>query len=216
MNNNNAQEIIERIKARRCELGLSYQELSDRTGLSKSTLQRYETGDINNIPLSKIDILAKGLQVEPQYILGWERSETNTVSFDNIFPIETKRFPLLGEIACGQPIFVNEDRESYIQAGTNIQADFCLKCNGDSMKDARILDGDIVFIRKQPTVDNGQIAAVIIENEATLKRVFYYPESNKLVLSAANSLYEPLVYTGEELNRIRILGLAVAFQSDAI
>lgn len=82
------------------------------------------------------------------------------------------------------------------------------------MINARIYDGDIVFIRKQPIVENGEIAAVIVGDEATLKRVFFYPEKSKLVLNAENSKYEPLVYVGDELNQIRIIGKAVAFQSD--
>ena len=101
-------------------------------------------------------------------------------------------------------------------AGTDINADFCLKAKGDSMTGTRILDGDIIFIKQMPMVNNGEIAAVIIGDEATLKRVYYYPEKQKLVLQAENPKYEPLVYIGEELNEIRILGKAVAFQSDIV
>lgn len=133
--------------------------------------------------------------------------------FDNLFPIETKRFPLLGDIACGKPIMANEEKELYVEAGADIKADFCLRAKGDSMIGARIYDGDIVFIRKQEMVDNGEIAAVIIEDEATLKRVNYFPEKSLLILKAENSMYEDLVYTGEQLNYIIILGKAVAFQS---
>ncbi len=78
------------------------------------------------------------------------------------------------------------------------------------------MDGDIVFIRKTPIVENGSIAAVIIGDEATLKRVYYYPQQKKLILNAENPRYEPLVYIGEELDRICILGKAVAFQSDVL
>ena len=135
-------------------------------------------------------------------------------SFDNIHPITKKRFPMLGKIACGEPIFADEDHETYIEASDNIQADFCLTAKGDSMIGARIQDGDIVFIREQPMVNNGQIAAVIINDEATLKRWYYYPNQSKLVLTPENPAYEPLVYIGEELNTIRCLGLAVAFMSN--
>lgn len=108
----------------------------------------------------------------------------------------------------------NKAPEAYVEADLSIKADFCLRVKGDSMINARIYDGDIVFIRKQDSVENGEIAAVIIGDEATLKRVFYYPEDSKLVLQAENSKYEPFVYIGEELNRIKILGKAIAFQSD--
>lgn len=82
------------------------------------------------------------------------------------------------------------------------------------MINARILDGDIVFIRKQEMVENGEIAAVIIDDEATLKRVSYNKEKQILVLKAENTAFDDMIYTGEELNNIRILGKAIAFQSD--
>lgn len=132
----------------------------------------------------------------------------------NIRPVKTKRFRMIGEIACGQPIFADEDHESYVDASDQIQADWCLTAKGDSMTGARINDGDIVFIHEQPMVENGEIAAVIIGDEATLKRWYYYPEKGKLVLNAENPAYEPLVYVGEELNEIRCLGKAVCFMSN--
>lgn len=140
----------------------------------------------------------------------------DSLTFDNLFTIEKKKIPLLGDIACGKPIYADEDRESYVIAGTDINADFCLRARGDSMIGARILDGDIVFIQHMEMVNNGDIAAVIIGDEATLKRVYYYPEKGKLVLNPENPKYEPLVYVGEELNEIHILGKAIAFQSDVI
>lgn len=139
---------------------------------------------------------------------------TNKINSFDILPISKQKFPLLGNIACGKPIMANEDLESYVEIGTQINADFCLKTVGNSMINARIHDSDIVFIKKQSMVNNGEIAAVIINNETTLKRVYYYPERNKLVLNAENPKYEPLVYVGQELESIRILGRAVAFQSD--
>ena len=134
----------------------------------------------------------------------------------NIFPIELKKFPLLGEIACGQPIFTNEDRESYILSGTDINADFCLKAKGDSMINARIHDGDVVFIQKQDMVENGEIAAVVVngDSEATLKRFYYYREKAMLILKPENPSYEDLIYSGEELEQVHVLGKAIAFQSD--
>ncbi|MGM9681036.1 MAG: LexA family protein, partial [Eubacteriales bacterium] len=104
--------------------------------------------------------------------------------------------------------------ESYIDASSDIDADFCLTAKGDSMIGARIHDGDVVFIKQMPIVDNGQIAAVIIDDEATLKRWYYYPDKQKLMLIAENSAYEPLVYMGEELNSITCLGRAICFMSN--
>ena len=150
--------------------------------------------------------------------MGWDEPETEDIvssnKYNNVFPIKTHKIPLLGDIACGEPIFASEDKESYVLAGTDIRADFCLRACGDSMINARIYDGDIVFIREQPMVEKGEIAAVIINDEATLKRVYYYPEQNKIILNPENPAYEPFVYVGEELNSIRILGKAIAFQSD--
>lgn len=201
------------IKEQRLKNKLTLLEVANKLGIKEATMQRYESGEIKNIKHDTIVKLAKIFSCSPAYLMGWE-DEDDLPPYPNIYPIKTKKFPLLGEIACGEPIFATENRESYIEAGVDIKADFCLKAKGDSMINARIMDGDIVFIRKQPTVNNGQIAAVIIDDEATLKRVYYYPEKGKLMLQAENPNYEPLMYVGEELNQIHIIGLAVAFQSD--
>ena len=129
-----------------------------------------------------------------------------------VSPIKKRTFPLLGEIACGEPITANENLEVYVDAGADIEADFCLRAKGDSMSGARIYDGDIVFIRKQSMVDNGEIAAVIIDNEATLKRVSYYPQKNLLILKSENPKYEDFIFTDEQLENISIIGKAVFFQ----
>lgn len=147
-----------------------------------------------------------------------ERKENSDFAdtYDNIYKISKKKLPLLGTIACGEPIFASEDRESYVMVGMDINADFCLKCKGDSMINARIYDGDIVFIRKQDIVANGEIAAIIIEDEATLKRFYYYKEQNMVILKPENSKYEDIVLMGEQLEKVKVLGKAVAFQSDVV
>lgn len=120
--------------------------------------------------------------------------------------------PRLGAIACGTPILAEENHETTDFVPADIKCDFTLECKGDSMIDARILDGDIVYIRSQPTVENGEIAAVLVNsNEATLKRVFFY--ANKVMLQPANPNYEPLVFVNEEINQIKIIGKAVGFTS---
>lgn len=208
-----------RIRNRREELGLSQDELGKRLGYkSRSSINKIEL-DQRNLTQSKIKAIADALETTPAYIMGWDEpdqklDEENLKFFYNLFPIETKKFPLLGNIACGKPIFADEQFEAYVEGGANIKADFCLRAKGDSMIRARIYDGDIVFIRKQSMVDNGEIAAVVIDDEATLKRVNYYPEKNLLILKAENPDYEDLIYTGEQLDHIIILGKAVAFQSD--
>ena len=206
------------IKQRRIELGLTMADVAQSVGVSEATISRWESGDIANMKRDKIVSLAKALHVSPSFIMGWDEPETEDIvssnKYNNVFPIKTHKIPLLGDIACGEPIFASEDKESYVLAGTDIRADFCLRACGDSMINARIYDGDIVFIREQPMVEKGEIDAVIINDEATLKRVYYYPEQNKIILNPENPAYEPFVYVGEELNSIRILGKAIAFQSD--
>ena len=113
----------------------------------------------------------------------------------------------------GCPWDAEQTHESFINVADQLDADFCLKAHGDSMIGARIHDGDVVFIRSQSAVENGEIAAVIINDEATLKRVYYYPTEGKLVLSPENPRYAPLVYVGHELESVKIIGKAVAFQS---
>jgi len=209
-------DIGNRIKERREQLGITAETLGKRIGKAKTTIYRYESGFIESVPATVLDQIAKVLMTSPAYLMGWEDREPaeKEYTFTNILPITKQMIPLLGRVACGEPIFASEDRESYVEAGTSVKADFCLQCQGDSMSGARILDGDIVFCQRQDMVENGQIAAVIIGEAATLKRVFYYPEKGKLVLQAENPKYEPLVYVGDELNEIRIIGKAVAFQSD--
>lgn len=202
---------MERLKILRQKKNVLQKEVAEAINVSRTTYVKYENGDSE--PSHKILIqLAEYYDVSLDYLLGISNSPKGMLS--NIFPISKKKYRLLGEIACGKPIFADEDRESYVMSGTDIDADFCLKANGDSMSGARILDGDIVFIKEMPMVNNGDIAAVIIGDEATLKRVYYYQEQAKLILQAENPKYEPLVFIGEELNEIRILGRAVAFQSD--
>lgn len=206
-------EFKDKLKELRKNAKITQEQLANIIGVERSSVGKYESSSTipSNDTLCKI---AEYFHVSTDYLLGKEESHTEKIS--NIYPIKKKRLPLLGEIACGQPIFADEDRESYVMVGTDIDADFCLRAKGDSMIGARIMDGDIVFIKKMPIVNNGEIAAVIIDDEATLKRVFYYPEKQKLVLQAENSKYEPFIYVNEELNEIRILGKAVAFQSDII
>lgn len=207
----------ERIKEARIKKGYSQTELAQLLGYkSRSSINKIEVNE-REIPKSIILKLSEILDVTPAYLMGWESSnnlDSLMERFDNIRPVKLKKFPLLGEIACGEPIFADEDRESFVMADMDINADFCLTAKGDSMINARIQDGDIVFIKEMPMVDNGEIAAVIIDDEATLKRVYYYPEKNKLVLQAENPKYEPWVYVNEELNEIRILGKAVYFMSN--
>lgn len=195
---------------------MTQEELATKLGFqTKSAICKIEKNQ-RDVSQSTIAKLSKIFDVSPSYILGFEeRAEAPDLSRYGLRPIVKKRLPLLGNIACGEPKYADEDRESYIEAGADIEADFCLRANGDSMINARINDGDIVFIRSMPQVENGQIAAVIIDDEATLKRVYYYA-GKMIVLHAENPKYSDIVYEGADLDKVHILGLAVAFQSDVI
>lgn len=203
--------IYERIEQLRKAQKISQGKLEKELGFSNGSVSKWKNSTPTPERLQKI---ADYFNVTVDYLMTGE-NKTESPILSNIFPIELKRFPMIGKIACGKPKYANEDRESYIMAGTNINADFCLRASGDSMINARILDGDIVFIRKQDMVENGEIAAVVVNgDEATLKRVFYYQEQALLILRAENPVYEEMRFAGEALNQVHILGKAVAFQSD--
>lgn len=201
------------IRNRRKELGLTLLDVAKSCNVSEATVSRWESGDIGDMKRSRILSLSKVLKIPTSVIVGdYEEEKINT--YNNLYKLSKQSLPMLGSIACGVPIYADEERESYVMCGTDIKADFCLRCQGDSMINARINDGDIVFIRKQDAVNNGDIAAVIIEDEATLKRFFYYKEQGMVILRAENPKYKDIVLTGEQLNSITIIGKAIAFQSD--
>ena len=200
-----------KLKELRKSKGMTLDELAEIIGTSKQTIHRYENGIFTNVPPEKVESLANALGTTPGELMGWD-SEPLT-SYDNVMPMSVKSLPVLGDIACGMPIYADEKHESFVSVSDKFDADFCLTARGDSMIGARIYDGDIVFIRSQSTVENGEIAAVILGDEATLKRVYYYPNEGKLVLSPENPRYAPLVYVGRELENVKIIGKAVAFQS---
>ena len=180
-------------------------------GFSKATVNHWKNGRSKPTDATLVK-LAVYFGVSVEYLKSdWEEAPL-TLLADNIIPIpKTKKVPLVGKIACGEPILAEENFDGTVNIPDYIDADFALTCKGDSMRNARILDGDIVFIRQQPDVDDGDIAAVLIDDEATLKRVYKMP--GRLVLRPENPSYLPIDITGEDLNRIRILGKAVYFVS---
>lgn len=203
-----------RIRELRKRLGLSVDDLAEKLGKNRATIYRYESDDIENLPAPVLEPLAKVLQTTPAELMGWKEEQREISGISNIYPIKTKKIPLLGTIAAGIPIYADENFDGYRECTEDIQADFCLKIQGDSMIGARINDGDIVFIRKQPDVDNGEIAAILIDDEATLKRV--YKENGSLVLQAENPKYPPIICTANNCDLCLILGKAVSFQSDIV
>ena len=261
MNTISMEDIIARLKARRNALELSFQDLATLTGMSKSTLQRYESGAIKNIPLSRVEDLATALQTTPEYLMGWDddpydydkdidnrinsipdgmleglrntygdnwpaiwkayqeiekeaQQESHKFYPRNIIPMpHTHKIPVVGKIACGTPILAQQNIEDYKDCPDFVHADFALRCEGDSMINARIFDGDLVFVRRQQEVENGEIAAVQIDDDgdydATLKR--YYRSPDKITLRAENPTFADIVLAGEDMNRVHIAGKAVYF-----
>lgn len=199
-----------RIRLAREHADMTQEQLGKLCNTTKQTIFKYENDIVTNIPMDRIEVIASALRVSPVYLMGWDNDMYSPIK--NIIPVpEMRKIPLIGSIACGAPTLAEEHMEDYIDIPQHIHADFALSCKGDSMINARIFDGDIVYIRQQDTVDNGQIAAVLIDGEATLKRVQLFEDH--ISLEPENPQYRPLVYWGGEMNAVRILGKAVAFTS---
>lgn len=204
------------LKERRLQLNLTLKEVAAKVGVSEATVSRWEGGQIANMKRQYIAAYAAALQTTPGFIMtGKEEQETDTtrraVSIPPGFvplPRMVKK-PLVGRIACGEPITAEQNIESYVDVPEGVPCDFCLECQGDSMIDAGIHSGDMVYIRIQPEVENGEIAAVRIGDEATLKKVYYDGES--LILMPCNASYLPKTYSGPALDDIKIEGKAVGF-----
>ena len=205
----------DRIRQVRQEQDVTQQELADYIGVSKQAVYKYENNIVTNIPTDKVDAIAKRLKVSPAYLMGWEEQPTPKPTSPAPIPPgfepmpKMKKIPLIGSIACGDPITAEQNIEKMVDVPENIRCDFSLTCHGDSMVDAGIHDKDVVYIRIQPVVENGEIAAVRIDGEATLKRVYYNPGT--LTLMPANPAYAPMVYTGSQLEEVHSEGKAVGW-----
>ena len=204
--------LYDRIKSRRTELGLTVEELAHKMGYKdKSSISKIENGKAD-IPQSKIAAFADALQTTPAYLMGWEeqpepKKPTIPPGFEPM--PKMKKIPLIGAIACGEPITAEQNIEKMVDVPENIRCDFALTCHGDRVVDAGIHDKDVVYSRIQPEVENGESAAVRIDGEATLKRVYYNPGT--LTLMPANPAYAPMIYTGPQLEEVHIEGKAVGW-----
>lgn len=203
--------LYDRIKSRRTELGLTVEELAHKMGYKdKSSISKIENGKAD-IPQSKIAAFADALKTTPAYLMGWEEQPAPASPIPPGFiPVpKMRKVPLVGSIACGTPILAQQNIDGSVDAPEDIRCDFALRCKGDSMIDAGIHDGDAVYIRIQPEVENGEIAAVRIGEEATLKRVYY--DGTTLTLMPANASFAPMVYTGPQLDDVHIEGRVVGW-----
>jgi len=211
---------LARLKAKR---GLTTEALSLKSGVPKGTINKLLNGETRNPTVGTLTALAGALDCP----LGWLTGEADApaapdgipgvrrlggadpgLSGGAILPVRSRRVPLLGAIAAGEPIWAEQAMDG-ADCDAAMSCDFALRVKGDSMVGARIHDGDIVFIRRQEDVADGQIAAVIVDGEATLKRVYHV--KNGLQLLSENPKYPPMMFTLEECGCIRILGRAVGF-----
>ncbi len=181
--------------------------LAEYLHLSPSAISRYTSGGMNPKTLT-IEAISSKFGVNPIWLMG-----ANVDKYISDSASAIKRLPIMGTIAAGQPILAQENIEGYECVAADSNADFCLRVKGDSMINARILDGDIVYIRQQPDVENGEIAAVLVDDlEATLKRV--YKINGSIILRAENPNYPDMVFSKKEMKQINILGKAVSFKSE--
>lgn len=208
---NKISNFAKRFKEYRIDKDLTLAEMEEMTGVPAQTLSRYELGQ--RVPKYDIAIsIAENLGLNPLWLQGYDVDINHDYSMpSNIIPLHTHKVPFLGDIACGKPIWADGQRGEYIDIDEDVNADFALRAKGDSMIGARINDGDIVFVRQQPQVENGEIAVVIIDNEATLKRFYVYEDF--VSLNAENPSYKPIILREGDAEDIRVLGKAVAFQS---
>lgn len=208
----------ERITSALAEKSITQAELARKTGIWASAISDYIKGKYE-AKQDKLSMLARALNVSETWLMGYDvPKERPTVDLDAIInrhpdlhPFRKIRsVPILGTIACGTPIWAEENFEGYVGIDpAHMDGEFALICKGDSMIDAEIHDGDIVLMKKVPDVEDGEIAAVLIDNEATLKRV--YKKENLLVLQPCNRNYSPIVYSYDEAedNGIQIIGECV-------
>ena len=202
------EEFAKRLTNLLAERGESCRSVGDAVHLSAGTISRYCNNLIDKPKMAVVRMLAEHFRVSPEWLMGYDAPE-DQATMSGLMPVERRRIPMLGQIAAGQPITADEEHDCYVEADTE-RADFCLRVKGDSMIGARIYDGDTVFIHAQPDVEDGEIAVVLIDDEATLKRV--YKLGDRVVLRAENPAYPPMEFHKADGKTLRILGKAIAFQ----
>ena len=186
-------------------------ELVRLTGIGKSSISTYLSGEYEP-KQSNAYKLASALNVNPAWLMGQDvpmtPEPTPRLPHPDLLPVRRRRIRILGAIAAGQPIYADEERDSYVAVDGDMECDFALRVTGDSMS-PRLLDGDTVFFRDQDDVCDGQIAAVIIDDSATLKHVYHLPNGIQLV--SENPKYPPMIFDAQNSTYARILGLAVGY-----
>lgn len=200
------------LREERKKCGLTQSEVGRSLGVSQQAVAKWEQNATEPRAQDLIRLAAL-YNVTVDYLLG--RESNPRLSGQPIIQdgMAYKRLPILASVACGDPIYAEDSYENYILQSMETNADFCVVAEGDSMINARIFDGDLVFVHKQEMVNNGEIAVVAIGETATIKRVYYYEQNHKLMLMPENPAHAPQVYVDEELENTRILGKVVSFFS---
>ena len=203
------------LKTRRLQLGLTLKEIAAKVGASEATVSRWESGQIANMKRQYIAAYATALQTTPSFIMTGKEDDKAPQPAPippGFQPMpEMATVPVVGRIACGTPILAEQNIECEVCVPSRWRATFSLVCKGDSME-PKIHDGDLVAIRKQPEVENGEIAAVRIGEEATLKRVFRH--ENMLELRAENPSFPSIILVGADMETVMIEGKAVGLCRD--
>ena len=202
--------IGKRIKAIRIAQKMTQKELGKALGKGISTISEWES-EKRSPDVDLLEDIARALHTTTANLICYADDGIDWSSVSGVERPDFYKAPLVGEIACGTPILAEENIEDYINVSASIKCDFVLRCKGDSMA-PKLLDGDLVMIRKQDDVQEGQIAAVLVDTEATLKHVYRLPGNQGVQLVSDNPNYAPQVYLRENAQLVRILGLAVGYQ----
>ena len=206
-----------RIEQRRKNLGMTLDNIAQEIGVAKSTVQRYEKGTIEKIKLPVLESIARALDVNPAWLC-FKSDQMEPVWYESPLPSgltplpKMREWKVLGATACGKPLH-RELLVETVMAPDDIKADVVFRCVGDSMINARIFDGDAVFVRLQPEVENSQIAVVRMDDEYTLKRIYYHDDY--IELRPENPTHKAIILRGNQLDpeNFEVVGLAAAFMS---
>ena len=202
-------DIGSKIKAARKAAHMGQAELGEAIGIGKSSISEWESGK-RSPDIDKIKDIAKVFNVTPAYLMGWdEPSPASRPLPAGLLPVVKRRIPILGHVAAGVPIMAEREYEEYEDDTYGLSCDYVLRVEGDSME-PRVMNGDIVYVRQQPDVDDGQIAVVGVDDSVTLKVVYHLP--NGLQLVSLNPKYKPMIYTQSNTDYLAVIGLAVAYK----
>ena len=189
--------------------GMSYSELAAKTGIPKSALQRYATGETAKIPLNRLEAMAGALRTTPSYLLGWDKSADGGRLPAGAIPVRSfERIPIIGAVRAGWNSLAFEEEDGFEYADVRSpERYFFLKVTGDSMA-PQINEGDLALVHRQQSADSGDlIVAVVNGEEGTIKR--YVRQGAAVILQPFNPDYAPMVLSEDELNDFHIVGKVV-------